>query len=319
MAVLTNIPPALREALENPPEPGNRNVWLFTVAKRARRFASEKKVRALLFKVAAQWTDRDFTPEIDRAVSRAFSEGRDACPQASASVRLPWPEYNPTAWTRRLNTPIPFPEKPLDITTEQVIDHIFPGNPLICAAQDTRSAITQEREAWRGKEAALQFIVANPMTAKTGFNQSGKPSHRCHDNATKHRRYLVIEFDRGTLREQAAILCSLVTQQTPLVLVVWSGSKSLHGWFQVDNLTDVARQRGDGAPQACPKGDSGRVPSGRPLSQYQKHRFFRHAVFLGADPTLWDPSKLVRMPGGRRDNGQTQHIFHFNPPGTQIS
>jgi len=290
MAVLSNIPQSLRKALENPPEPGNRNVWLFTVAKRARRFASEKKVRALLLKVAAQWTDRDFAPEIDRAVNRAFNERSAQLQQATAEHKLPWPVYNPAAWTRRLTTPIPFPEKPLDITTEQVIDRLFPGNPLICAAQDTRSAITQEREAWRGKEAALQFIVANPMTAKTGFNQSGKPSHRCHDNATKRRRYLVIEFDRGEITQQAAILSSLSTEWVPLILVIWSGSKSLHGWFDVQHL-----------------------------SQYQKHRFFRHAVFLGADPTLWDPSKLVRMPGGRRDNGQTQQIFHFNPPGTQIS
>lgn len=284
MAVLSNIPPSLREALENPPEPGNRNVWLFTVAKRARRFASEKKVRALLLKVATQWTDRDFTPEIDRAVSRAFNERSAQLQQATAEHKLPWPDYNQAAWTRRLNTPIPFPEKPLDITTEQVIDRLFPGNPLICAAQDTRSAITQEREAWRGKEAALQFIVANPMTAVTGFNQSGKLSNRCHDNATKCRRYLVVEFDRGEITQQAAILSSLSTQQVPLILVIWSGSKSLHGWFDVQRL-----------------------------NEYQKHRFFRHAVFLGADPTLWDPAKLVRMPGGRRDNGHTQHIFHFDP------
>lgn len=291
MAVLTNIPPALREALENPPEPGNRNVWLFTVAKRARRFASKKKVRALLLKVAAQWTDRDFTPEIDRAVSRAFSENSQASSLSPhPSHGLPWPPFNPAAWTRRLNTPIPFPEKPLDISTEQVIDRLFPGNPLICAAQDTRSAITQEREAWRGKEAALQFIVANPMTAKTGFNQSGKPSHRCQDNATKRRRYLVIEFDRGEITHQAAILASLATQQVPLILVIWSGNKSLHGWFDVQRL-----------------------------NEYQKYRFFRHAAFLGADTTLWDPSKLVRMPGGGRDNGHTQYIFHFDPPGTQIS
>lgn len=285
MAVLSNIPPSLREALENPPEPGNRNVWLFTVAKRACHFASEKKVRALLLQVAAQWTDRDFTPEIDRAVTRAFSEN----PQVSSfspqpSDRLPWPPFNPAAWTRRLNTPIPFPEEPLDITTEEVIDRLFPSNPLICAAQDIRSAITQKREAWRGKEAAMQFIVANPMTAKTGLNQSGKLSNRCHDNATKRRRYLVVEFDRGEICHQAAILSSLSTESTPLVLVVWSGGKSLHGWFDVQ----------------C-------------LSEYQKHRFFRHAVFLGADPTLWDHAKLVRMPGGRRDNGQTQHIFHFAP------
>jgi hypothetical protein len=183
-----------------------------------------------------------------------------------------------------------FSEKPLSITSEEVIDALFPKDALICAAIDTRSALTQEREAWRGKESGLQFIVANPMTAKTGSNQSGKTSNRCHDNATKDRTYLVVEFDRGALSEQAAILSSLPSAMTPLNLVVWSGGKSLHGWFNV---------------QALP--------------EYAKLRFFRHAVFLGADATLWDPAKLVRMPGGRRASGETQHIFHFNPPGSQVS
>lgn len=129
----------------------------------------------------------------------------------------------------------------------------------------------------------MQFIVANTMTAVTGINQSGKLSARCHDNATRSRRYQVIEFDRGTLQEQAAILSSLHSSKTPLVLVVWSGGKSLHGWFHVERL-----------------------------SEYEKQRFFRHSVFLGADSSLWDPAKLVRMPGGRRDSGVRQEILHFN-------
>ena len=93
-----------------------------------------------------------------------------------------------------------------------------------------------------------------------------------------------MEFDRGSPAEQAAILASLDTDLTPLMLVAWSAGKSFHGWFHVGGL-----------------------------SEYAKLRFFRHAVFLGADHTLWDPSKLVRMPGGRRSNGNTQHVFYFNP------
>lgn len=281
MAVLSNIPPSLLESLRNPPEQGNRNVWLFTVAKRARRFASPDKVRSFLQQVASNWTDRDFFPEIDRAVSRAYSEGT----AASKGPRMPaWPAFNQEAWERRLSTPILFSDQPLPIQPAAVIDSLFPNNPLICAAIDTRSAQTQPRESWRGKEAALQFIVANPMTAETGLNQSGRISSRCLDNATKRRTYQVVEFDRGSPEQQAAILSSLSTAWTPLVLVVWSGGKSLHGWFHVGRL-----------------------------SEYAKLRFFRHAVFLGADPSLWDPSKLVRMPGGRRLGGETQHIFNFNP------
>ena len=135
------------------------------------------------------------------------------------------------------------PRRPLEVTAEMVVDRLFPGDPLVCAALDTRSAQTQPRDAWRGKEAALQFIVANPMTAETGLNQSGRVSARCHDNATKQRTYLVIEFDRGTLAEQAAILGSLSTKLTPLTLVVWSGGKSLHGWFQVQQISEYAKLR----------------------------------------------------------------------------
>lgn len=291
MAVLSEIPSGLSQCLANPPTAGNRNVWLFTVALRARHIASPEKVRALLTAVASQWNDRDFEPEIDRAIARAFTESTShsslSTPHSNAQ-RLPWPEFNTEAWKRRLNCPVGFSEKPLPITSEEVIDALFPEDALICAALDTRSALTQERDAWRGKESGLQFIVANPMTARTGTNQSGRQSNRCHDNATKNRTYLVVEFDRGALSEQAAILSSLHSSVTQLVLVVWSGGKSLHGWFHVQTLPE-----------------------------YTKLRFFRHAVYLGADASLWDPAKLVRMPGGRRGSGETQHIFHFQPSNSQ--
>jgi hypothetical protein len=238
-------------------------------------------VRTFLQQVASNWADRDFLPEIDRAVSRAYAEK----PAYTKGPKTPaWPEFNLHAWERRLSHPVHFSNTPLQIDSASVIDNLFPDNPLICAAIDTRSAQTQLRESWRRKEQAQQFIVANPMTAETGLNQSGRISSRCLDNATKRRTYQVVEFDRGSPEQQAAILCSLSTAWTPLVLVVWSGGKSFHGWFHVGRL-----------------------------SEYAKLRFFRHAVFLGADSSLWDPSKLVRMPGGLRDTGETQHIFHFNP------
>jgi hypothetical protein len=281
MAILSDIPPGLTKAFNNLPEKGERNVWLFTVAMRARRFASAKKVKKFLLCVAEQWNDRDFSSEIDRAVRRAF-----ASPEAPPEdQRIPtWPDFNQEAWNRRLAHPVPFSEQPLSITSEEIIDSLFGGNPLICAAVDVRSAKTQLRGDWRGTEAAQQFIVANPMLATTGLNQDGEVSTRCLDNASKQRTYQVVEFDRGNPGEQAAILASLSNDTTPLVMVVWSGNKSFHGWFHVERL-----------------------------SEYATLRFFRHAVYLGADHTLWDPSKLVRMPGGRRDNGNAQHVYYFNP------
>ncbi len=330
MAILDPLPKSLAESLSAEPQPGNRNIWLFTVAKRARHHASPEKIRTFLQRVAANWTDRDFHPEIDRAITRAFESPDQPSsfnPQPSSFPQLPpWPPFNPDAWTRRISHPPLFNLDPLEISPEQILDTLYPTNlvtqaflpvpptlqskilpseathlpadrrritnpkskipsgPLLCLAADVRTAQTQPREHWRGQESTMQFIVANPMTALTGITQSGKTSQRCHDNATRNRRFQVIEFDRGTLREQSAILSSLQSDQTPLILVVWSGGKSLHGWYDVNRL-----------------------------SQYAKLRFFRHAVFLGADSSLWDPAKLVRMPGGRRENGTRQNVLHFSP------
>jgi hypothetical protein len=127
---------------------------------------------------------------------------------------------------------------------------------------------------------AAQFVVPNPMTAETAPNGSS----RCKNNSTHpdHRRYAVIEFDTGEPRSmQTAVLSSLHTGQAPLVMAVWSAGKSIHGWFNVDGLTP-----------------------------HQKLQFFRFAAFLGADKSLFDITKLVRMPGGQRD-GTKQTILYF--------
>jgi len=69
-----------------------------------------------------------------------------------------------------------------------------------------------------------------------------------------------------------------------LVCALYSGNKSLHGWFLVDGL-----------------------PEEKVL------KFFRYAVSLGADRATWTRSQLVRMPDGLRDkNGTRQRVFFLN-------
>jgi hypothetical protein len=125
--------------------------------------------------------------------------------------------------------------------------------------------------------------VANPMTAEVADNGSKRnKTIASHPDA---RKYAVIEFDtRETRQEQAAVLSSLHSIRTPLVMAVWSGGKSIHGWFNV-----------------------------AALSPYEKLYFFRFAAYLGADESLFDMSKLVRMPGGRRNTGQHQGIIYWEP------
>jgi len=63
--------------------------------------------------------------------------------------------------------------------TEEIIDLLFPGNPLICAATRKESALTRTREKWRGFLANQQFIVPSPMIAICGKTKNGRDSMRC--------------------------------------------------------------------------------------------------------------------------------------------
>ena len=119
------------------------------------------------------------------------------------------------------------------------------------------------------------------MSAITGKTKAGRESKHTLNN-TGPRRFLVCDFDQGSLDDHAALLRHL-GGYAALVCALHSGGKSLHGWFFVH-----------GQPQE------------RVL------RFFRYAVSLGADPKMWGPSQFCRMPDGLRADGSRQRVFFLN-------
>jgi len=165
--------------------------------------------------------------------------------------------------------------------TEEIIDRLFPPDSLLCCGKSSQSFQTRPREGWRGELSRLALIVPSPMIAPTGLTQEGKESAHTLSN-TGPRRFLVCEFDTGTTDAHAALLMHLGTF-APLVCVVHSGGKSLHGWFFV---------------------------AGQPDSKV--NMFFRYAVSLGADRATWTRSQFVRMPDGKRDNGNRQTVFFLS-------
>ena len=167
--------------------------------------------------------------------------------------------------------------------TEFVIDRLFPGNPLICCAKAQHSSITRSREEWRDtKLSTLQYIVPSAMCARTGISQKHEVSSRSLDN-TGPRRFAVIEQDSGTANDQAAILLDLANAFS-LVMVVFSGKSSLHGWF-------------------CVEGEN----------QNLIEKFYDRACRHGADNATRSRCQLVRVPGGTRQNGVRQPIIYFDP------
>ena len=127
------------------------------------------------------------------------------------------------------------------------------------------------------------LVVPSPMTSKFGQTQDGKPSQHTLDS-TGARRFLVAEFDSGGLDEHAAVIWHL-RKFLPLVMVLHSGGKSLHAWW-----------------------NCGGFPEERLL------RFFRYAVSLGADPPTWTRSQFVRVPQGWREDKQAVQAVHFFNP-----
>jgi hypothetical protein len=139
------------------------------------------------------------------------------------------------------------------------------------------------------------------MTARRGRTKAQKLSAHALDT-TGPRRFLIVEFDfaQGSTGEarllsklgaqgrdipdlSAALLLHLA-ELAPLALAVYSGGKSLHGWFY---CAGVAKEN---------------------LS-----RLCCYAGALGADPATWVRSQFTRMPDGLRDNGKRQSVYFFNP------
>jgi hypothetical protein len=80
--------------------------------------------------------------------------------------------------------------------TDEIIDLLFPGNPLLCCGWTRHRFDTRPRANWY-KLHDLPFVVPSSMTAPWGLTQQGKVSAHALSN-TGPRRFLIIEFDFDT-------------------------------------------------------------------------------------------------------------------------
>jgi hypothetical protein len=177
----------------------------------------------------------------------------------------------------RAESPVGSPER---IRSEDVLDRFFGDEALLCLGQSLSSTYTEKRAHFRGFERELPFMVPNAMSAPRGLTKDGRDSNRCLSNAGPRSR-LIVEYDFGTLDEQAALHLHLRGMNLPLQMVVFSGSKSLHGWFDVTGCSDEQFE------QVC-----------------------RYAAYLGADTATFGMAQMVRTPNALRD-GQTLQAVQY--------
>jgi hypothetical protein len=247
------------------------------------------KIRLAIERSGGRFMPDKLASDLARARSAAGAPSSAWRPGQPHPVRVTkWPEINQeqreAIISRGYSLADLWEASPLrgDYGPEEVIDHLFPADCLICAGWSDSRFATKRREEWRGIMAKLQFIVPSPMLAVTGVTKDGKPSAHTLAN-TGSRRFLVIEQDNGSADEQAGVLIHL-GERAPLALVVSSGGKSLHGWFYCQGM-----------------------------SNEQLWPFMHYARQLGACRATWGRSQFVRMPGGRRSTGARQKVFFFNP------
>lgn len=189
--------------------------------------------------------------------------------------------YNPADMNRLLAGEDRLPQE-----TWKYLSALYSPEDLVCAAatSDRFTTSTRDRMIEFTRTHLLQFINPSPMSAFTGVTVEGKTSAHCEAN-TGRRKYLVTEFDVGTPYEQASIVRYLATKM-PLVMIVYSGGKSIHGWFHTE-----------GQPE-----------------EYVK-TFFTDAVTLGADTVTWSRCQFCRMPAGfNPKTGRRQSVLYFKKP-----
>jgi len=292
------LPQFLRDLIGSPPRHGDANggvhSWIFRVARQLHAHRSQEDIFALLsaslIDCGRQVPATELWAAIDHSVSCAWRPGAsgtarqlrqkqwpDGEPELRATVihSTPWRLYD--LWE---TSSIRFNDE--DAACRWVAPQLFPADPLICVGHAKNLPRTAPLSELVAELPAFQFIVPSPMTKTLGKNQDGEDSIRCLD-CTGPRRFLIVEFDTGTLEEQAALLWHLA-YRGPLVMVVHSGGKSLHGWFLCQGTDEeLVRQ------------------------------FFRYACRLGADEHNWTRCQFVRLPGGTRDNGARQSIYFYAP------
>lgn len=150
------------------------------------------------------------------------------------------------------------------------------------------------REWLRGFErgqAIPEHIIPNPLTGKQGQTKSGKLSHRA-DSCVQEFRFAVVEFDEMSLEQQIQFWAGV---PLPIVALVDSGGKSIHGWIRID------------------------AADAEEWTRRVEDKLFALLTAVGADSACKNEGRLSRMPGHfREETGRWQRVLYLNPAGGPI-
>lgn len=283
MATLKPWSDETENLLSSMPPEGDTHRWFARVASRLAHVMPKEYTMQVLQQCANMVTHRSI-PDRELNDALAFGYGEVA---VGKGKKYTWPEPQPTLIGEVLadSEPICNPANSTGLRPTEVMGYLYNPAHILCLSMDqfNYDAMVWPDDFMDANEVAkYQFIVPNPLKAKVGVNNAGEESVRCQNNI-EARRFVVVEFDKEPDKLNQARLLAFLSESIPCVMVVDSAGKSLHGWFPVYNLTES-----------------------------HAAAFFGKAVALGADSTIYDTCKLVRMPGGIRDGKFRQRIVYWD-------
>lgn len=233
-----------------------------------------------------------FTP--DREILSAIQYAYEVTPSTGTERVRPWPVPNRTlqaeckrlsarrGWSLealRESSAMPY-DAQLRTDASYFVNSLI-GSGLICVGIGVSKFETAPYEDLVMRLSKYEFVVPNAMSALEGKRKSdGELSAHTLDN-TGPRQNIVVEFDDGASLDEQAARHIWLSEFRKLRLVVFSGSKSLHGWYEAQNEAD-------------------------------DRKFMEEAVRLGGDPKTWLRSQFVRLPNGQREDGTIQRVEFFD-------
>lgn len=185
-------------------------------------------------------------------------------------------------------SPCPIPADPT-AAFQTVLARLYAADDILWMGdvRDANRLHVKPVEQWFDLGPKHPHLIINPVCGYRVPGKSGKLSYRC-DAAVAARRFAVVEFDKAPLVRQLAWWAGvLATGYLNVAALVFSGSKSIHGWI--------------------------RPPDGDVWLETAVHKLFGHLLVpMGADSTCHNASRLTRTPGAyRADKQHRQDLLYL--------
>jgi hypothetical protein len=140
-------------------------------------------------------------------------------------------------------------------------------------------------------------IIINPLTGLQAPKENDDGlTYRGNNNVVVYR-YCIVEFDNLPREEQIKFW---VTIKLPVIALIDSGGKSIHGWLDVQKLAEVT------TPVQWESEIKGRL-------------YDRILAPLGVDTACANSARLSRLPGHfREEKGNYQRLLWVSPEGRPV-